>query len=145
MKITFYFVRHGETRFNEKGRVQGVCDSPLTALGKAQADRAGDALREVYFDQAFTSPAERAMQTARHILSGRNMEAVIVEDLHEFDFGRYEGTRFTSHPDELKQHFATRDFSSAEGESPARMEVRVREVMKDIVSRCEDQDRDLIV
>ena len=145
MKITFYFVRHGETRFNEKGRVQGVCDSPLTALGKAQADRAGDALREVYFDQAFTSPAERAMQTARHILSGRNMEAVIVEDLHEFDFGRYEGTRFTSHPDELKQHFATRDFSSAEGESPARMEVRVREVMKDIVSRCEDQDRVLIV
>lgn len=145
MKITFYFVRHGETRFNEKGRVQGVCDSPLTALGKAQADRAGDALREVYFDQAFTSPAERAMQTARHILSGRNMEAVIVEDLHEFDFGRYEGTRFTSHPDELKQHFATRDFSSAEGESPARMEVRIREVMKDIVSRCEDQDRVLIV
>ena len=145
MKITFYFVRHGETRFNEKGRVQGVCDSPLTALGKAQADRAGDALREVYFDQAFTSPAERAMQTARHILSGRNMDAVIVEDLHEFDFGRYEGTRFTSHPDELKQHFATRDFSSAEGESPARMEVRVREVMKDIVSRCEDQDRVLIV
>lgn len=145
MIITFYFVRHGETRFNEKGRVQGVCDSPLTALGKAQADRAGDALREVYFDQAFTSPAERAMQTARHILSGRNMDAVIVEDLHEFDFGRYEGTRFTSHPDELKQHFATRDFSSAEGESPARMEVRVREVMKDIVSRCEDQDRVLIV
>ncbi len=145
MKITFYFVRHGETRFNEKGRVQGVCDSPLTALGKAQADRAGDALREVYFDQAFTSPAERAMQTARHILSGRNMDAVIVEDLHEFDFGRYEGTRFTSHPDELKQHFSTRDFSSAEGESPARMEVRVREVMKDIVSRCEDQDRVLLV
>jgi broad specificity phosphatase PhoE len=85
------------------------------------------------------------MQTARHILSGRNMEAEIVEDLHEFDFGRYEGTRFTSHPDELKQHFATRDFSSADGESPARMEVRVRDVMKDIVSRCDDLDRVLIV
>lgn len=145
MKITFYFVRHGETRFNQKGRVQGVADSPLTPLGKAQADRAGDALREVFFDKAYTSPSERTMQTARHILSGRNMEAEIVEDLHEFDFGRYEGTRFTSHPDELKQHFATRDFSSADGESPARMEVRVRDVMKDIVSRCDDLDRVLIV
>lgn len=145
MKITFYFVRHGETRFNQKGRVQGVSDSPLTPLGKAQADRAGDALREVFFDKAYTSPSERTMQTARHILSGRNMEAEIVEDLHEFDFGRYEGTRFTSHPDELKQHFATRDFSSADGESPARMEVRVRDVMKDIVSRCDDLDRVLIV
>lgn len=145
MKITFYFVRHGETRFNQKGRVQGVSDSPLTALGKAQADRAGDALREIYFDRAFTSPSERTMQTARHILSGRNMDAEIIEDLHEFDFGRYEGTRFTSHPDELKSHFSNRDFSSAEGESPARMEVRLREVMKDIISRCEDKDRVLLV
>ena len=118
MKITFYFVRHGETRFNQKGRVQGVCDSPLTPLGKAQADQAGDALHEVYFDRAFTSPSERTMQTARHVLSGRNMDAEIVEDLHEFDFGRYEGTRFTSHPDELKKYFASRDFSSADGELP---------------------------
>ena len=145
MKITFYFVRHGETRFNQKGRVQGVCDSPLTPLGKVQADRAGDALREVYFDKAFTSPSERALQTARHVLSGRHMDAEIVDDLHEFDFGRYEGTRFTSHPDELKAAFASHDFSGADGESPARAEVRVREVMKDIVSRCEDGDRVLIV
>ena len=145
MKITFYFVRHGETRFNQKGRVQGVCDSPLTPLGKAQADQAGDALHEVYFDRAFTSPSERTMQTARHVLSGRNMDAEIVEDLHEFDFGRYEGTRFTSHPDELKKYFASRDFSSADGESPARMEVRVRDVMREITEKCEDLDRVLIV
>lgn len=29
----FYIIRHGETVFNRKGRIQGWCDSPLTDLG----------------------------------------------------------------------------------------------------------------
>lgn len=29
-----YLVRHGETRFNVEHRVQGWCDSPLTARGR---------------------------------------------------------------------------------------------------------------
>lgn len=28
----FYIIRHGETVFNRKGRIQGWCDSPLTDL-----------------------------------------------------------------------------------------------------------------
>ena len=35
MKVIMYFVRHGQTRLNEKGRMQGVCDSPLTTQGIA--------------------------------------------------------------------------------------------------------------
>ncbi|MDY4810334.1 MAG: histidine phosphatase family protein [Bulleidia sp.] len=33
MKVTFWFVRHGQTLFNTDGRVQGVTDSPLTEKG----------------------------------------------------------------------------------------------------------------
>ena len=29
----FYIIRHGETVFNRKGRIQGWCDSPLTDWG----------------------------------------------------------------------------------------------------------------
>lgn len=35
---TIYLVRHGQTLFNVHHKIQGTCDSPLTELGKAQAE-----------------------------------------------------------------------------------------------------------
>ena len=32
-----FLMRHGQTLFNLQKRIQGACDSPLTALGKEQA------------------------------------------------------------------------------------------------------------
>ncbi|MDO4415356.1 MAG: histidine phosphatase family protein [Erysipelotrichaceae bacterium] len=145
MKIRFYFVRHGETLFNKRGRVSGVSDSPLTKLGVVQAKRAGAALHSVWFDKAFVSPAERCINTAGYILEDQEAEAEIIEDLHEYDFGRLEGSRFTSHPDELKKCFDEMDFSAVDGESRAKCEVRAREVFREIISKCSDQDRVLIV
>lgn len=144
MKITFYFVRHGETLFNRKGRIQGICDSPLTPNGYAQVEKAAKALRGVYFDRAFTSPSERTMDTAACILEGREIKAEIVDGLQEYDFGRFEGTRFTSHPDEIRACFDAGDFSMVDGESPARIEVRIRDTFRYIVHQCEDGDRVLI-
>ena len=40
MVKTFYVMRHGQTRFNLQGRIQGACDSPLTELGIEQAKSA---------------------------------------------------------------------------------------------------------
>lgn len=37
MATKLYLMRHGQTRFNQQGRIQGACDSPLTDLGKEQA------------------------------------------------------------------------------------------------------------
>ena len=57
MKIRFYFVRHGETLFNRKGRLQGTCDSPLSQTGILEAEETAAALKNVYFDRIFVSPA----------------------------------------------------------------------------------------
>ena len=46
----FYIVRHGETMFNVKGRIQGWCDSPLTKLGVSQAKELGKKLKNDSFD-----------------------------------------------------------------------------------------------
>lgn len=43
---TFYLMRHGQTRFNVQGRIQGVCDSPLTEERIEQAKAA-----RRYFEQ----------------------------------------------------------------------------------------------
>ena len=40
MSKTLYLMRHGETLFNVQKRIQGWCDSPLTAAGEEQARQA---------------------------------------------------------------------------------------------------------
>ena len=54
---TFYLMRHGQTRFNEQGRIQGACDSPLTDLGKEQAQAARSYFEEkgIRFDKVYSS------------------------------------------------------------------------------------------
>src|SRR5438270_11387715 len=45
---TIYYIRHGETSWNAEGRLQGVQDVPLNALGRKQAARAGHILADLF-------------------------------------------------------------------------------------------------
>ena len=143
MTIQFYFVRHGETLFNKKGRMQGTADSPLTAAGIAQAEAARDALAEIFFDRIYVSPAERVMDTV-DIIRHDPQRTKILDNLHEFDFGRFEGTRFTTHPDEIRAFFEAKDFSAVDGETGERINERIADTFAAIVRECEDGDRVLI-
>lgn len=40
-----YLVRHGETLFNKRRKIQGWCDSPLTPLGIQQAKEVKEKLK----------------------------------------------------------------------------------------------------
>ena len=145
MKIKFWYVRHGETLFNRKGRLQGTCDSPLSQTGILEAEETAAALKNVYFDRIFVSPAGRARATAAYIAEGRGIEPEVIDDLHEMDFGRLEGSRFASHPDEVRHCFDIRDFSSANGETLFEVEHRIDHAMRTIRQSCKDGDRVLIV
>lgn len=84
-----YLCRHGQTEFNLAGRYQGAMDSPLTALGEAQARRMGETLARLIDDPAgwriVTSPLGRAHRTAEIIgqalghTSGLELEPRIAE------------------------------------------------------------------
>ena len=69
MKI--YLVRHGETDWNQAGRLQGQTDIDLDAQGFAQAAEAAERLKEVPFEIAFCSPLIRARHTAETIVGER--------------------------------------------------------------------------
>ena len=86
----FYIIRHGETVFNRKGRIQGWCDSPLTDLGVSQAKQLGKELKNVPFDVCFCSTSERAIDTANSILEGRNVKIIPSKNLKEQSFGDFE-------------------------------------------------------
>ena len=55
-----YLVRHGEQRDAE----HGIEDGPLSARGAAQAHAIGRRLASIPFTASYTSPLERAVQTA---------------------------------------------------------------------------------
>jgi len=85
-------VRHGETDWNRQGRFQGQIDIPLNANGRAQAAAAGDFLRKVSFDRAYTSSMARPRQTAEGILQHHpGVPLTSVPHLVEIGHGEWEG------------------------------------------------------
>ncbi|MDF7663916.1 histidine phosphatase family protein [Bifidobacterium sp. ESL0763] len=68
MLLHLHLVRHGQTYFNRYNRLQGWSNSPLTKAGLADADRAGEKLKDLDFAAAYCSDTTRAVETARRIL-----------------------------------------------------------------------------
>ena len=64
MKKILYLMRHGQTQFNVRRKIQGWCDSPLTPLGIAQAKVAAAYFKDhdITFDHAYASTSERVCQ-----------------------------------------------------------------------------------
>lgn len=102
MKI--YFIRHGETDWNKNGKLQGRSNIPLNENGRLVARLTRDALKDVKFDVAFTSPLVRAKETAEILLEGRDIEILEEQRIIEIDFGKYEATA-KSEADENIQNF----------------------------------------
>lgn len=77
-----YLLRHGQTEWNAEGRFQGKLDSPLTALGVAQAEAYGRRLAPLAesLDAVVVSPLGRARRTSEVI---RSMGAFPTEQLDE--------------------------------------------------------------
>lgn len=90
-----YLVRHGKTMFNTIGRTQGWSDTPLTKEGEKVIHALGLGLREVPFEEAYSSDSGRAMQTARIILreheKGTTIPYSVDRRIREWCFGSLEG------------------------------------------------------
>lgn len=87
--MRLYLVRHGATEWSELGRHTGRTDLPLTALGQQQARALRPVLAPLSFAHVFTSPLQRARQTAELAGFGAGLEASDL--LLEMDYGHDEG------------------------------------------------------
>jgi probable phosphoglycerate mutase len=81
-------VRHGQTEWSLDGRHTGRTDLPLTREGERQARATAALLAGSKISAAWSSPAERARQTAQ--LAGLPLQGTD-PDLWEWDYGGYEG------------------------------------------------------
>ena len=145
MRVTFWFVRHGRTLFNDLMRLQGWCDSPLDGEGTETAERAGSWLRRIHFDHVVSSSSQRAIDTAEIICRGRNLKAVPMKEFREFSYGDYDGLYISQAKDMFIMDDVRDDWSVSGGENMALFQKRVLEGFEKVLSFCRDGDTVLLV
>lgn len=87
-------VRHGESQWNLENRFTGWVDVPLTEKGRREAQRAGERLRGMPFDRAYTSELQRAIETLDIILRAIGRTDLPIERdaaLNERHYGELQG------------------------------------------------------
>jgi probable phosphoglycerate mutase len=126
-----WLVRHGETEWSRDGRHTSVTDIALTDNGIEVARRLQPRLAETSFDLVLTSPRQRARRTAE--LAGFP-EAVVDEDLVEWDYGDYEGIT-TEQIRERDPGWTVWTHASPGGESAAQVSARLDRVVDKVRGR----------
>lgn len=149
-----YYVRHGLTDWNVQQRLQGRHDVPLNAQGRAQAERCGEILRDLFAcagraPDSFgyvSSPLARACKTMEIIRATLGLQATgfaVDTRLAEIAFGEWEGLTYADVLVRDKDVVGRREsnkwgFLPPGGESYAQVTVRIREWYRTI-------DRDMVV
>jgi 2,3-bisphosphoglycerate-dependent phosphoglycerate mutase len=92
-EIEVTFLRHGRSHADDEGVHEGRYDSPLTDIGRAQAEkRAQDFLtRGLNYKLIIASPLQRAQETAKILVKYLNVTVETDEDWMEMDNGLLAG------------------------------------------------------
>lgn len=136
MKKKLVLMRHGETLFNQRKRVQGWVDSPLTELGIRQALHSGEWIKaqNIPFDHAYSSTSERACDTLELIWENPYTR---LKGLKEWNFGILDGEpEYLNPPLEQYSEF----FSTHGGESREELVNRLNQTLTEIMNREDHQN-----
>jgi len=85
-------IRHGENDYVKTGKLAGrIPGIHLNEKGQKQAQALGEALKNVPIKAVYSSPLERAMETATPIAESHKLEIHQEPDLMDTDIGRWQG------------------------------------------------------
>ena len=134
--------RHGETDWNRENRFQGHADPPLNELGREQAAELATLLAGEELAAVYSSPLQRAFETARVVAEPHGLAAAPVEGLKEVDVGSWQAlTR-----GEIEQRFPEQfrrwldhERGWDDGESYEEMGARVVAALEELAARHEGE------
>lgn len=140
--ITVVLVRHGATEWSVSGRHTGVTDLALTPNGEKGAVKAGETIRRLGLEPevVWVSPRQRAKRTCELAGFGRPASAEagstveVVEDVAEWDYGRYEGLT-TPQIRESDPGWTIWEGGGPAGESPEDVSARADRVVARLLDR----------
>jgi broad specificity phosphatase PhoE len=118
--------RHGESEYSVRDALNGDPSIAfgLTPLGEEQARGLGAALAGTEIDLCVTSAFERARRTADLALEGRNVPRLVVAELGDPNYGRFEGASV----EDYRAWAATATSSATPGSGESRVAIVSRYV-----------------
>jgi broad specificity phosphatase PhoE len=134
--------RHGETDWNRDGRFQGHADPPLNDRGREQAAQLGKTLADESLAAVYSSPLQRAHETAELVAEPHGLAVLPVDGLREVDVGSWEAlTR-----DEVEHRYPEQfrrwlDYQQGwtDGETYEQMGARVIAALQELSERHDGQ------
>jgi len=150
--MLIYLIRHGETQWNKKRKLQGQSDIPLDDSGIRLTKITAEALKDIPFDRVYSSPLIRARQTAEILCEGKNLPITEDKRLMEFHFGIAEGwhLKFINrlHCSSIYSCFNDPEHYTRAvlgGETIENVEKRGREFMEEVIKPLENDHRCVLV
>jgi len=141
-------IRHGENDYVKTGKMAGRLPGVhLNEKGQKQAQALAEALRSVPIKAVYSSPLERAMETATPIASVRKLQIIRESNLMETDIGKWQGKswkalRLTT-VWKIVQNSPSR-FRFPEGESFPETQTRIAGALEQMIKR-HSKPQDIIV
>lgn len=139
--IRILLVRHGQTDWNNDGRMQGSTDIPLNDEGRAQGRITGGFIRQQSPGQAYVSTLQRTQQTYEEF--GLALQPQVRADLIERNLGVWEGQRGKDVRAQYAEEFAAwrrGEYTPEGGETHQELMDRVTGAFFDIVRRTADAE-----
>lgn len=87
-------LRHGESEWNLLGKWTGWTDVSITEKGASDARKMGELLKDIHFDDIYTSKLKRTIETLQNVLQTQGQADApyeSVQALNERDYGDYTG------------------------------------------------------
>lgn len=131
-------LRHGQTAANAASLLQGRIDLPLDDVGREQARRSGEFIRDMYGDVVvMSSPLMRARETAAAITDNVHID----ERFIELDYGDWDGVSM-SDVDQVKWRQWRDDpsFRPPNGETLLELDARVQPALEEIADLAREKN-----
>jgi len=140
-------IRHGENDYVKTGKMAGhIPGVHLNERGQKQAQALGEALKDVPIKAIYSSPLERALETAEPIATSHHLEIIQETGLMDANVGKWQGKSLKvlrlTNAWKIVQHSPSR-FQFPEGESFVDLQTRLVNVLEGIV-RKHNKPKDIV-
>jgi alpha-ribazole phosphatase len=136
MRTTVILVRHGQTEWNAKKRLQGQTDLPLTKKGLEQAHAVAKRAARFPINVVYSSDLIRAKKTAEIIGLELNLPVIVDKRFNERDFGDWEGNNWEEMEKLIgKNREDLRTSTPPNGESLQDFAKRVTKILDEVIKK----------
>lgn len=139
---TFYLIRHGNIDYNLRvpGRQKGLS---LSENGRNQAHSLIERFSAIQIDAIYSSPLQRAVETAQPLSENKRVPIVVRDELNEIDFGMWTGLTFDELESDLRWkqfHLYRNKCSIPEGEWMIEVQLRMIKVVNEMCDLFPEQN-----